>query len=44
MVGIGFFAAAILRAVLSAQCMSVVYALEQRRRSRSGAVIAARYY
>jgi len=44
MVGIGFFGAAILRAVLSAQCMSVVYALEQRLRSRSGAAIAARYY
>src|ERR1700674_1376869 len=40
MVGIGFYAAAILLAVLSALCMSVVYRLEQRLPSRSGIAIA----
>ena len=40
MVGVGFYAAAILLAVLSALCMSVVYALEQRLPSRSGVAIA----
>jgi putative Mg2+ transporter-C (MgtC) family protein len=40
MVGVGFYAAAILLAVLSGLCMSVVYALEQRLPSRSGIAIA----
>lgn len=43
MVGVGFYAAAILLAVLSALCMSVIYGLEQRLPSRSGVAIAVRF-
>lgn len=43
MVGVGFYAAAIVLAVLSALCMSAVHRLEQRLPSRSGIAIAVRY-
>ena len=43
MVGVGFYAAAILLAVLSAMCMSVIYKLEHRLPARSGVAIALRY-
>jgi putative Mg2+ transporter-C (MgtC) family protein len=42
MVGIGFYAAAILLAALSALCMSVLSRLEQRLPSRSGVAIVVR--
>jgi putative Mg2+ transporter-C (MgtC) family protein len=44
MVGIGFYAAAILLAALSALCMSVISRLEQRLPSRSGVAIVVRYH
>ena len=44
MVGVGFYAAAILLAVLSALCMSVVYRLEQWLPSRSGVAIVVRFH
>lgn len=44
MVGVGFYAAAILLSVLSALCMSLVYGLEQRLPSRSGVAIVVRYH
>jgi putative Mg2+ transporter-C (MgtC) family protein len=43
MVGVGFYAAAILLAVLSALCMSLVYRLEQRLPARSGVAIVVRF-
>jgi putative Mg2+ transporter-C (MgtC) family protein len=43
MVGVGFYAAAILLAVLCALCMSSVYRLEQRLPSRSGVAIVLRF-
>lgn len=44
MVGIGFYAAAILLAVLSALCMSMISRLEQRLPSRGGVAIVVRYH
>ena len=43
MVGIGFYVAAILLAVLAALCMSLVYRLEQRLPARSGVAIVVRF-
>jgi putative Mg2+ transporter-C (MgtC) family protein len=43
MVGVGFYAAAIMLAVLSALCMSLVYRLEQRLPARSGVAIVVRF-
>jgi putative Mg2+ transporter-C (MgtC) family protein len=43
MVGVGFYAAGIMLAVLSALCMSLVYRLEQRLPSRSGVAITVRF-
>jgi putative Mg2+ transporter-C (MgtC) family protein len=43
MVGVGFYVAAILLAVLCALAMSLLYDLEHRLPSRSGVVIAVRY-
>jgi putative Mg2+ transporter-C (MgtC) family protein len=43
MVGIGFYAAAILLAVLCALSMSLLYRLEHRLPSRSGVAIAVRF-
>jgi putative Mg2+ transporter-C (MgtC) family protein len=43
MVGIGFYAAAILLAVLCAVTMSVLYRLEHRLPSRSGVAIEVRF-
>ena len=43
MVGVGFYFAAILLAVLSALCMSLIYRLEQRLPARSGVAIAVRF-
>ncbi len=43
MVGVGFYAAAILLAMLCALAMAVLYPLEHRLPSRSGIAIAVRY-
>ena len=44
LVGVGFYAAAILLALMSAVCMSLVYKLEQRLPARSGVEIVVRYH
>lgn len=43
MVGVGFYVAAILLAILCALAMSLLYGLEHRLPSRSGVVIVVRY-
>lgn len=43
LVGVGFYGAAILLAVLCALCMSTIYRLEQRLPSRSGVAIMLRF-
>ncbi|HTT12481.1 MAG TPA: MgtC/SapB family protein [Burkholderiaceae bacterium] len=43
LLGVGFYAAAICLAVLSALCMSLVYRLEQRLPARGGVVVSVRY-
>jgi putative Mg2+ transporter-C (MgtC) family protein len=43
LIGVGFYAAAISLAVMSAVCMSLVYKLEQRLPARGGVAIVVRY-